>query len=246
MTTDRVPLLVRNSCSSTCKTQLPSNSLSEHSNVGTHCRNLDPTLDSEDARPRFVLKNHRHRRLVVELLILENEAPNGAFNIPTGRRQWISDIQSISSLKELRDRIVQTEGLINLKRVPSRIRNSWLQRRAEWRTRLLSLRRPKLTSLVSAVDELRTIVVQIPFCDVCGSGVYNDLNPIVHCANIYNCAKEHWRHVSCLKRITELESAQHSSTWYVVFSSIFSFLVNNNNKTGTAKRAYMVRVHCPI
>ena len=213
MTTDRVPLLVRNSCSNTCKTQLPSNSLSEHSNVGTHCRNLDPTLDSEDARPRFVLKNHRHRRLVVELLILENEAPNGAFNIPTGRRQWISDIQSISSLKELRDRIVQTEGLINLKRVPSRIRNSWLQRRAEWRTRLLSLRRPKLTSLVSAVDELRTIVVQIPFCDVCGSGVYNDLNPIVHCANIYNCAKEHWRHVSCLKRITELESAQHGSVW---------------------------------
>ena len=204
-----------------------------------------------------MLKNHRHRRLVVELLILENEAPNGAFNIPTGRRQWISEIQSISSLKELRDRIVQTEGLINLKRVPARIRNSWLQRRAEWRTRLLSLRRPKLTSLVSAVDELRTIVVQIPFCDVCGSGVYNDLNPIVHCANIYNCAKEHWRHVSCLKRITELESAQHGSTWYVVFSSLFSLLFSRpfslssssqqqRKKTGTAKRAYTVHVLCPI
>jgi len=192
--------------------------LRTHIKTGAFCRMLDPTLDSEDARPRYMLKNHRHRRVVVELLILENEAPNGAFNIPTGRRQWISEIQSISSLKELRDCVVETEGLINLNRVPSRIRHSWLQRRADWRTRLLSLRRPKLTSLVSAVDEMRMIVAQIPFCDICGSGVYNDLNPIVGCANIYNCAKEHWRHMSCLKRINEAEKKKHhegaSGVWY--------------------------------
>ena len=66
-------------------------------------------------------------------------------------------------------------------------------------TALQALRRPKLTSLVSAIDELRLLISHARCCDVCGSATNLATNKLMTCANLHLCKGGHARHSHCVR-----------------------------------------------